>query len=276
VASAIGSGFNKLVQSTVNAVSESFCALPALRPRRANTARKREITCKSSRHNRYKPRNRRKRQVAEGSTDMTTRNARTLAIAIAIASFAEFSIAQEPTEQKIDFNTGRTASEKIESTKLPKVPSVASMVSPQTNVEGMFQRSATDSSFDSSEKLLDYGTRTTIAESDHESIWAGSIYTWAAPNFYSQPLYFEQVNLERYDSKIAPCLRPAVSYAQFLGSIPVLPYKVGGQPIHSRAYTLGHWRPGNSTPHQIHWGPRTTRGLIYQGMAVTGAVFLLP
>ncbi|MCY2976149.1 MAG: hypothetical protein NTW52_15950 [Planctomycetota bacterium] len=207
---------------------------------------------------------------------MTSRNERTLAIAITIASFAEFSIAQEPTELKFDVNSGRVVSEKFESTKLPKVPSVASMVSPQTNVEGMFQRSATDSAFDLSEKLIDYGTRTTIAGGDHNSIWAGSTYTWAAPNFYSQPLYFEQVNLERYDSQIALCLRPAVSYAQFLGSIPVLPYKIGGQPIHSRAYALGHWRPGTSTPHQIHWGPCTSRGLLYQGVAVTGAMFFFP
>lgn len=207
---------------------------------------------------------------------MTTRNAITLAFAVAVASIVEFSIAQEALEPKVDSNSQRVVSEKVESTKLPKVPSVASMVSPQTDVGGMFQRSATDSAFDSSEKLLDYGTRTTVAGYDHDSIWAGSTYTWAAPNFYSQPLYFEQVNLERYDAKISPCLQPVVSYAQFLGTIPVLPYKVGGQPIHSRAYTLGHWRPGNSTPRQIHWGPCTTRGLLYQGVAVTGAVFFFP
>jgi hypothetical protein len=207
---------------------------------------------------------------------MSTRNVRTLAIAIAISSCGDFLAAQEPTEKNIDFNSSQTTSGKVESTKLPKVPSVASMISPQTNVEGMFQRSATDSAFDSSEKLLDYGIRTSDLGSDQDLLWAESTYTWAAPNFYSRPLYFEQVNLERYDSKIAPCLRPAVSYAHFLGSIPVLPYKIGGQPLHSRAYTLGHWRPGNCTPHQIHWGPCTTRGLLYQGVAVTGSVFFFP
>jgi len=207
---------------------------------------------------------------------MFTQHAGTLAIAITIGSFFEASSAQELIEQRVDDNSSTLAAEKLESTKLPKVPSVASMVSPQVNVEGMFRRSATVSAFDSSEKLMDYGTRSTVGEFVHDLTWSGSIYTWAAPNFYSQPLYFEQVNLERYDSKIAPCLQPAVSYAQFLGTIPVIPYKIGGQPIHSRAYSLGHWRPGNCTPHQIHWGPCTTRGLVYQGVAVTGAVFFFP
>ncbi len=207
---------------------------------------------------------------------MTIRSVKTLAIVIATGAFIGVSRAQEPMGRNVDETSGRLRSVEREFTKLPKVASVASMVSPQTNVEGMFQRSATESAFDSSEKLFDYGTRTTVSENDNHAIWAGSIYTWEAPNFYTQPLYFEQVNLERYDSRISPCLRPAVSYAQFLGSIPVLPYKVGGQPIHSRAYTLGHWRPGNCTPHQIHWGPCTTRGLLYQGVAVTGAVFFFP
>ncbi len=207
---------------------------------------------------------------------MTLGNVQTLAIATAISMFPGISSAQEPAKNPSVDISGRQAPVEYESTKLPKVPSVASMVSPQTNVEGMFQRSATDSAFDSSEKSLDYGTRASVVGGEQDLIWAGSTYTWAAPNFYSQPLYFEQVNLERYDSKIAPCFRPAVSYAHFLGSIPVLPYKIGGQPVHSRAYTLGHWRPGNCTPHQIHWGPCTTRGLLYQGVAVTGSVFFFP
>lgn len=104
----------------------------------------------------------------------------------------------------------------------------------------------------------------------------GIIFTWAAPNFYTRPLYFEQVNFERYDTKVYPWARPVVSYAAFLGTIPILPYKMGGARVHEKVYTLGHWRPGDPTPHQIHWGPKTWRGAVYQGAATTGLIFFLP
>jgi len=103
-----------------------------------------------------------------------------------------------------------------------------------------------------------------------------TVFTWTAPNFYSRPLYFEQVNFERYEGKTPQWARPFISYGDFLATIPVLPYKMGGERIHERMYTLGHWRPGDPTPHQIHWGRHTTRGAIYQGAATTGFIFALP
>jgi hypothetical protein len=106
--------------------------------------------------------------------------------------------------------------------------------------------------------------------------WNGQSTTWAAPNFYSHPLYFEQVNLERYQSKLPPCAIPLVSYAHFLGSVPLLPYQAGYRHPGERSYTMGHWRPGDPVPNQIHWTPFTKRGLLYQGAATSGAVFLLP
>lgn len=103
-----------------------------------------------------------------------------------------------------------------------------------------------------------------------------TVFTWTAPNFYSRPLYFEQVNFERYEGKTPQWARPFISYGDFLATIPILPYKMGGERIHERMYTLGHWRPGDPTPHQIHWGRHTTRGAIYQGAATTGLIFALP
>ena len=156
---------------------------------------------------------------------------KTLAIVIYVASFVggvRTSISQDRLDSVPNRIAESVPSVSHESTKLPKVPSVERMISPQRDVERIFERSAVASAFDSSEKLIDYGMRTTLNPDSEDAVWGDSVYTWAAPNFYSQPLYFEQVNLERYDSKIASCLQPAVSYAQFLGTIPVLPYKIGG------------------------------------------------
>jgi len=85
--------------------------------------------------------------------------------------------------------------------------------------------------------------------------WEPICTTWAAPNFYSHPLYFEQVNLERYGTRLHPCFIPIVSYGKFISDITALPARTILEPPHSKHYSLGHWRPGNNTPHQIHWWP---------------------
>ena len=155
------------------------------------------------------------------------------------------------------------------SPKLPKVPSVASMTGKMGNAEELLRNSNSKLSSASIEAAM---TNESFAPRD----WNGQSTTWAAPNFYSHPLYFEQVNLERYQSKLPPCAIPLVSYAHFLGSVPLLPYQAGYRRPGERSYTMGHWRPGDPVPNQIHWTPFTKRGLLYQGAATSGAVFLLP
>ena len=179
------------------------------------------------------------------------------------------------------------------SARMPKLPSMMEMTGPNAIDAAWLKKSEAFSAFakDSMQAPLLEASRSadvvTESPSPHSegsiadpelcpSNEFGTIFTWTAPNFYSRPLYFEQVNMERYESKCPPWSRPVVSYAAFLGTIPIVPYKMGGARVHERAYTLGHWRPGDPTPHQIHWGPRTTRGALYQGAATTGLIFFLP
>jgi hypothetical protein len=82
------------------------------------------------------------------------------------------------------------------------------------------------------------------------SYWALHPFTWASPSFYHRPLYFEQVNLERYGKGPRCCLQPTYSSLHFFGSIAVLPYKLMTQHPHERAFTLGHHRPGDCVPYQ--------------------------
>jgi hypothetical protein len=79
--------------------------------------------------------------------------------------------------------------------------------------------------------------------------WMASDFYWVAPGLCTGPLYFEEVNLERYGYKFG-CLQPAVSAAHFFATIPLLPYKMVVHPPHECVYTLGYYRPGDCAPRE--------------------------
>jgi hypothetical protein len=106
-------------------------------------------------------------------------------------------------------------------------------------------------------------------------------FYWAAPGFYHRPLYFEQINVERYGHHVccgpcSDCAQSAVSAAHFFASVPLLPYKMGADPCCERQYTLGHYRPGSCNPHQWHFVRPTDDGLACEAMMITGLIFLIP
>lgn len=80
--------------------------------------------------------------------------------------------------------------------------------------------------------------------------WDDRVYTWAAPQFYHKPLYFQQVNLERYG--IGPCspLQPAHSVMHFYGSTILWPAKMLWNAPAKSIYSLGHQRPGDCVDYQ--------------------------
>lgn len=104
---------------------------------------------------------------------------------------------------------------------------------------------------------------------------------WAAPAVYTNPLYFEQPNLERYGHYVGVCDRDnltqsAISAAHFFVSVPALPYKIGAECPTECNYVLGTYRPGSCNPHQLVKPPLSLRGLVFEGAAATGLVFFLP
>jgi hypothetical protein len=105
---------------------------------------------------------------------------------------------------------------------------------------------------------------------------AGAVYTWSAPAFYHHPLYFEQVNLERYGQGPHHAIQPLYSAAHFFATIPKLPYHVAAAPPSERVYTLGHHRPGNCAPYQWHRTRFSWKGVIVQGLATAGTAVALP
>ncbi len=103
-----------------------------------------------------------------------------------------------------------------------------------------------------------------------------STVQWAASGLCHKPLYFEQVQLERYGHEIGPVLQPILGTAHFFGNIPLLPYKMGIHPPWECQYPLGYYRPGNCAPYMLQPIPWSLRGAAVQAAAVTGAAALIP
>lgn len=106
--------------------------------------------------------------------------------------------------------------------------------------------------------------------------WAETTYTWKASGLCHKPLYFEDVQLERYGHTCGPLLQPFASGAHFFGNALILPYKMGMEPPCECVYALGYYRPGDCAPFMIQPLGLSWQGAFWQGTTVTGLVFLIP
>ncbi|MDA8743932.1 hypothetical protein N9N28_04790 [Rubripirellula amarantea] len=106
--------------------------------------------------------------------------------------------------------------------------------------------------------------------------WTPATMTWKASNLCHNPLYFEDVNLERYGHTHGPVLEPIVQTAHFFGNIAVLPYKMGVHGPTECQYSLGYYRPGNCAPWIKPPVPLSLRGAYSQAAVMTGMFWLIP
>ncbi|MBI3866096.1 MAG: HEAT repeat domain-containing protein [Planctomycetia bacterium] len=74
--------------------------------------------------------------------------------------------------------------------------------------------------------------------------WGPSPFGWDAPAVCHKPLYFEDINLERYGIHFGFC-EIAVSTGRFTKNVLLLPYNLLVQPTCERIYTIGYERPSN-------------------------------
>ena len=163
------------------------------------------------------------------------------------------------------------AVQRKEAGRLPKVPTVESMLRPDASIERFLSRTPTESAYEKASSQMGSRSRTT-----EDSEWEGSLAGWTSPEFYTRPLYFEQMNFERYETSAPAWTRPMISYTQFLANIPVLPYKMGTNGSRDRIYTVGHYPYGQVVPAHSNWGTPTRRGMLLQGVATAGLVFFIP
>lgn len=158
----------------------------------------------------------------------------------------------------------------------PKLFSTDEILGSLGDQSELFSKLAISSPYEEVDSFLEVRDRSDLAPTDSTSVEFRKSYTWMTPGTFHHPLYFEQVNLERYGTGVHPVLQPAVSAAHFFTTIPILPYKIGSQRPSSTEYSLGHYRPGDCTPHQWHHRPWSWRGAGMQALAVSGLVFAAP
>jgi len=107
-------------------------------------------------------------------------------------------------------------------------------------------------------------------------VWTPTTFTWKASGLCHKPLYFEQIQVERYGHSFGPYVQPWLSHAHFFVTVPMLPYLMGVYPPNECMYTLGYYRPGSCAPYMLDPLPISVRGALWEAGAWTGAAFLIP
>ena len=82
----------------------------------------------------------------------------------------------------------------------------------------------------------------------HDRPWPAGNLQWTAPQLSHQPLYFDDVPLERYGQTACPLLQPALSAGRFFGTLAAMPYKLVVDHPYGCVSTLGTYRPGSPAP----------------------------
>lgn len=106
--------------------------------------------------------------------------------------------------------------------------------------------------------------------------WQPSTMTWTASALCHKPLYFEQVQHERYGHSAGPFRQPWIDGAHFFGSAIMLPYSMALDPPWECEYTLGYYRPGSCAPYHIPPFPFSPRAAMAQAGFVVGGIYVIP
>jgi hypothetical protein len=106
--------------------------------------------------------------------------------------------------------------------------------------------------------------------------WQSMIFAWKASALCHKPLYFEDVQLERYGQTPSPLFQPLLSAARFYLVLPALPYMMGLEPPCECIYPLGYYRPGSCAPFIIPPVPISLRGALLEAGVWVAGVALVP
>ena len=113
------------------------------------------------------------------------------------------------------------------------------------------------------------GSRGTVARN-----WTPQTVSWNASGLCHKPLYFENIQLERYGHSRGPFLQPVQSTFHFFRSLVFLPYRTAINPPNECQYALGYYRPGNCAPWLIDPIPFSREGIRRQALVTTGLSFI--
>ena len=107
-----------------------------------------------------------------------------------------------------------------------------------------------------------------------ERNWSPMTVSWHASSLCHKPLYFENVQLERYGHSRGPYMQPIHSTFHFFRSILFLPYNQAIHPPNECQYSLGYYRPGNCAPWLIDPIPFSREGIRRQALTSVGLAFI--
>ena len=93
--------------------------------------------------------------------------------------------------------------------------------------------------------------------------------------FAYHPLYFEEVNLERYGRTCGP-IQPALSGLRFFATIPSLPYAMSVHNPYKTYTTRWPYEAGWGAPKVKELRPLEAKPCLVQAGAITGLLFVLP
>jgi hypothetical protein len=106
--------------------------------------------------------------------------------------------------------------------------------------------------------------------------WSQVTFAWTASGLCNHPLYFEEVQVERYGHTLGPWMQPFASGAHFFLTLPILPYKMGLELPNECMYSLGYYRPGDCAPYLIDPLPLSIRAGVFEAGAWVGGAALIP
>ena len=97
---------------------------------------------------------------------------------------------------------------------------------------------------------------------------------WEPSNLYYNPLYTEDVPLERYGHTRGKLIQPFFSVPKFGLQVVGMPYQMVLSPPASCVYPLGYYRPGDCVPYMYYQIPLNLQAAAVQAGVVAGAYFL--
>lgn len=106
--------------------------------------------------------------------------------------------------------------------------------------------------------------------------WAPMTYAYTASSVCHKPLYFENIQLERYGHSHGPLLQPIHSVAHFFVRLATLPYHTALHPANECEYPLGLYRPGDCAPWLKDPVPLSLSGFRRQALVTGGWIGILP
>jgi len=106
--------------------------------------------------------------------------------------------------------------------------------------------------------------------------WTLLTFTWKASSLCHKPLYFEDVELERYGHAAGPWVQPLLSGAHFFGDVLLLPYNTSLNPPLECQYALGYYRPGDCAPWMVPAFPLSLRAAKRQAATILALSALIP